>query len=169
MFNKTIKSSFFRLISSGENAVGMSYLVRVFLFGFFINAIFISSLFSQTYGRSGPAGVGSLLNIAWPDASGNGFSASQSNPSYQPIYLSAGLNGNPAVQFDGALSYLQDAHSYDARTAFIVYSVNSGLQNSGQLGQVWGNYSQGVHVAMDPRTGINVNGFSFDGTPIDMV
>jgi len=108
---------------------------------------------------------GSVLNIPWNDASGNSNDASQTNPSYQPVYLSAGLNSRPAIQFNGINSLLDDARSYDAKTVFVVYSVDPSLQGEDDLGQVWGNYEEGVHVAMDPRSG-NQNGFSFDGRPI---
>ena len=145
-----------------------------------------ASSYSQvaTYGFRGPGGVGdsvsnvlwlraaninnvpdgNLLDVAWKDSSGNNNDASQSNPSYQPVYLSAGLNGRPAVRFNGENSFFENTHSYDARTVFIIYNVNSSLQGLGELGQVWGNYQDEVHVALDPR-GINPYGFSFDGTP----
>lgn len=36
---------------------------------------------------------------SWPDMSGNGRTATQSNPSLQPTYTTAGLNGLPSVLF----------------------------------------------------------------------
>jgi len=148
------------------------------------DSVRVNVVYCQTLGSRGPAGVGDstsnmlwlraeeiaglndgdLVDLAWEDLSGNDFHASQSNSSNQPVYLENGINGKAAVRFDGVSSYLENAYNYDAQTAFVVYSVNSSLQNTSHLGQLWGNYGDGVQVAVDPRNG-NLNGFSFDGTP----
>lgn len=136
-------------------------------------------------GYTGPGGVGdSLINElwldandisglnngdeltgSWPDRSGNGHDASQSDASYLPLYINPGINGMPAVRFDGISDsdFLDDPHAYDARTVFSVFRVDGSLQAGGELAQLWGNYGEGVHVAADPRSGGNVRGWSFDG------
>ena len=43
---------------------------------------------------------GDLINM-WPDASGYGHDASQSNTDRQPIYRSSGRNGRPTAEFGG--------------------------------------------------------------------
>jgi hypothetical protein len=108
---------------------------------------------------------GDVLTIPWPDRSGNGHDASQSNASYRPVYVVPGISGLPAVRFDGITGndYLDDAHAYNARTVFSVFRVDGSLQSGSDLAQIWGNYEEGVHVAADPRSGENVRGWSFDG------
>ncbi|MDZ7738594.1 MAG: Calx-beta domain-containing protein [Bacteroidales bacterium] len=110
---------------------------------------------------------GSQIDINWPDYSGNGHFASQSDINYQPVFIDNALNGYPVVRFDGIDDFFFDSHSYDATTAFIVYRVSSTLQDPSELGQAWGNYDEGAHVAMDARSG-NLQGFSFDGTPLNV-
>ncbi|MBV6646352.1 MAG: hypothetical protein KI790_12935, partial [Cyclobacteriaceae bacterium] len=57
-----------------------------------------------------------------------------------------------------------NTYSYDARTVFIVYRYeNPTSQNNTDLGQLWGDYDNQVHVAIDNRAGGNFGGFSFDG------
>ena len=138
-------------------------------------------------GQNGPAGVGSQasnplwlkatdltslttgqkVNIPWPDASGNGNSASQLTAGYQPNYFIGVVNGKPVVRFDGTDDFFVDSHSYTARNVFVVYRMSSVSQNPNHLAQAWGNYTDGAHVAMDARVG-NLQGFSFDGTPINV-
>ena len=115
---------------------------------------------------SGIAG-GDALDIAWPDTSGNDHDASQSTAAYRPLFISSAVNGKPAVQFDGTDDFLDDSHSYTARTAFIIYKVDATLQLNTDLGQAWGNYAEGAHIAMDARVALP-QGFSFDGTPINV-
>ncbi|MCD4735124.1 MAG: hypothetical protein K8R53_03700, partial [Bacteroidales bacterium] len=144
--------------------------------------------FTILNGQNGPAGVGtqatnplwlkanditgissgSPINVNWTDASGNNHHASQSTVSYQPAFIDNAVNGYPVVRFDGADDLFHDVHSYNANTVFIVYNVSSTLQSSTQLGQPWGYYSDGAHVAMDARGGGNLQGFSFDGTPLNV-
>ncbi len=110
---------------------------------------------------------GSRVNINWIDNSGNSHFASQSDINYQPLFITNALNGYPVIRFDGVDDFFFNAHSYSATTVFVVYKVSSSLQSSSELGQVWGNYDEGAHVAMDARTG-NLRGFSFDGTPLNV-
>lgn len=138
---------------------------------------------SDLLGTGGPSGVGasnsnSLWLVAdditgvadgaaitgtWADASGNSNGASQSNGTYRPKFASAAVNGHAAVTFDGVDDYFDDSHTYSARTLFIVYKTDSNSQDKTELAQLWGNYSEGVHVAPDPRTAQQTGGFSFDG------
>jgi hypothetical protein len=139
------------------------------------------------YGQTGPGGVGNqatnvlwlradditglsggdTLSVAWPDTSGNDHDASQSAAGYRPLYITNAVNGKPVIRFDGNDDFLDNNHSYTAKTVFVIYRVSSSLQQNTELGQVWGNYGEGVHIAMDPRVG-NLRGFSFDGTPLDV-
>jgi len=142
---------------------------------------------TNSYSQTGPAGVGSQatnplwlranditgissgspVNINWTDVSGNNHHASQSTASYQPIFISSVVNGYPVVRFDGTDDLFFNSYSYNANTVFVIYNVSSSLQNSTQLGQAWGNYDNGAHIAMDARVG-NLQGFSFDGVPLDV-
>lgn len=136
---------------------------------------------NDAFGTGGPAGVGNAasnplwlkadnitgvangaaLSTPWADASGNGNSASQSNAAYRPVYNENMVNGHPAVTFDGTNDYLDDTRTYNARTVFVVFRSTSTTQNTSHLAQLWGNYNDGAHVAIDPRT--SPNGYSFDG------
>lgn len=138
---------------------------------------------SDLLGTGGPSGVGSsssnplwliadditgisngaAITTGWADASGNGNDASQSTASYQPTFLSNAVNGHASVRFDGTNDYLDDNNAYSARTLFIVYKTDTNYQDKSELAQLWGNYSEGVHVAPDPRTAQSTGGFSFDG------
>ncbi|MCF8223015.1 MAG: hypothetical protein K9J25_07685 [Bacteroidales bacterium] len=140
--------------------------------------------FVQTYAQTGPAGVGtettntlwlrahditglstgSQININWPDNSGNNHFASQSTAGYQPLFIDNAINGYPVVRFDGTDDFFLNSHAYNANTVFVIYRVSSTLQQSADLGQLWGNYGEGIHIALDARSG-NLQGFSFDGTP----
>jgi hypothetical protein len=110
---------------------------------------------------------GQPVNIPWPDASGNGNDATQGTALNQPIYVAGVVNGKAVVRFDGVNDLFYDIHSYNANTVFVVYRVSSTLQDPDMLGQVWGNYDNGAHIAMDARVG-NPQGFSFDGTPLNV-
>lgn len=143
----------------------------------------LTILASDVMGFTGPGGVGdetlnsvwlkadditgvsngATLTVTWLDASGNSFSASQGNGTYQPVYSTTAANGKPAVTFDGVNDFLDNAHSYDARTVFAVFRVETGKQDNTELAQVWGNYGEGAQVGPDPRSGANANGYSFDG------
>ncbi len=105
---------------------------------------------------------GDSLALPWPDASGKGHAASQSNALYRPVYSSTAANGHPAVLFNGADSYFDNSYSYNARTVFILYKIDSSLQQDTDLGQIWGHYGDGAHVAIDARPSFSKR-FSFDG------
>jgi hypothetical protein len=147
------------------------YLKHLILITFFTTGL----LFAQT----GPGGVGnsstnSLWLIgddisqvdgtpipSWLDRSGNGNDATQGTPGYQPRYDSLIVNGHSVVRFDGTDDYFDDARTYNARTYFSVYNIRSGVQQTSDLGQIWGSYSEGWHVSMDARGGGGT--WSFDG------
>lgn len=106
---------------------------------------------------------GDLLSINWTDKSGNDYHASQSNSSYQPVFKDSVINGFPVIRFDGTDDFLDGLHSYNARTVFSVFKTSSTLQNSSELGQIWGNEADDAHVAIDTRAGANDQGFNFQG------
>lgn len=101
----------------------------------------------------------------WNDLSGYNHHASQGIVASQPTFISSALNSLPAVQFDGADDFFDDVHNYDGRTVFIVYNFLESLQSNQDLGQLWGSYTNGIHVAIDSRA-TNLNGFSFDGATL---
>lgn len=107
-------------------------------------------------------GTGNPVSGTWADASGNSNSASQGTAGYRPLYKEAG--GISSVEFDGVDDFFDNTRSYTARTVFIVYKVNSATLPASDLGQLWGDYQNNFHVAVDGRSG-NANGFSFDGAP----
>lgn len=104
----------------------------------------------------------------WRDLSGYGHDATNDS-SYifdanTPTFLDTIFNGSTAikaVRFDGD-DYYDNGHSYQARTVFVVFNFRDDLQGTDDLGQIWGAYGDGVHVAIDSRSG-NLNGVSFDG------
>jgi hypothetical protein len=67
------------------------------------------------------------------------------------------------VRFDGTNDYFDDARTYNARTFFSVYNIRSGVQQTTDLGQIWGSYSEGWHVSLDARGSGGT--WSFDGRP----
>ena len=131
--------------------------------------------------QTGPGGVGtSTINTLWLDAndisqvdgspisswsdrSGNSNNATQGTAAYQPRFDSLIVNGNSVVRFDGTNDYFDDARTYNARTFFSVYNIRSGIQQTSDLGQIWGSYSEGWHVSYDARSGGGT--WSFDGRP----
>lgn len=131
-----------------------------------------------SFAQTGPGGVGNSttnklwlkadeINLAngaliptWNDVSGNNHHASQSNSTYQCTLQTNQINGLPAVRFDGINDYFDDNHSYSARTVFYVYNILSANQQVTDLGQIWGNYADGAHLALDARN--NPGTWSFD-------
>lgn len=105
---------------------------------------------------------------SWRDISGYGHHATNDS-SYifdanTPTFLDTIFNGSvsiKAVRFDGD-DFYDNGHSYQARTVFVVFNFRDNLQGNDDLGQIWGSYGDGIHVAMDTRSG-NLNGLSFDG------
>lgn len=100
---------------------------------------------------------------AWLDQSGNSRDAIQITPGNQPTYQVSEFGLQPVVRFDGIDDYLRDAAaSYNARTVFIVQRASSVAQPNTDLAQLWGNYGDGVQVAIDPRA--SEGAWSFDGS-----
>ncbi|MFY0624660.1 MAG: hypothetical protein JXR07_00070 [Reichenbachiella sp.] len=126
----------------------------------------------------GPGGVGNSTNnvlwlnadiiaqgdntalTSWSDLSGNNNHATQGNTSYHPRFETDEINGQGVVRFDGIDDYLDDVYSYNARTVFAVYQILSANQAGTDLRQLWGNYDDGVHVALNARN--NPGTWSFD-------
>ena len=93
----------------------------------------------------------------------NGLLAmSQSLESYRPTLVDDG-SGRSLLRFDGIDDHLSVDTSLNAQTAFIVFKVNSSMQQSTDLGQLWGSYTEGAHISVEPRA-INFMGYSFDGS-----
>ena len=128
---------------------GLKHCEGSVLPGFHISLLIILALAGLSYfqvnAQDGPGGVGNptnnvlwlraddigglthqdTLDIAWPDTSGNNNDASQFTPAYRPFYIENAINGFPAIQFDGVNDFLDDAVSYNARTVFILYRIDS--------------------------------------------
>lgn len=101
--------------------------------------------------------------VTWLDQSGNSNDVVQATPWYQPTYQTGEFGVQPVLRFDGTDDYLRDAAaSYNARTVFIVQRASSSNQPNTDLAQLWGNYSDGVHVSIDPRA--SESAWSFDGS-----
>nr|HPN67518.1 LamG domain-containing protein [bacterium] len=70
----------------------------------------------------------------WPDSSGNNRYAAQSTSSYQPIYKTNVLNGQPVIRFDGADDALpimdSNPQSMTSISMFMVHQINSGATSS---------------------------------------
>ncbi|MFC1659232.1 type II secretion system protein [Pseudomonadota bacterium] len=81
----------------------------------------------------------------WSDKSRSGNDASQTNSSYQPIHILNGLNGRPAIRFDGLNDLL--ISTVDLRntispnlTIFVVFQYNT--ENSGIFGNDNGGWDR---------------------------
>lgn len=141
--------------------------------------VFLSIIAITLTAQTGPGGVGNSSSnklwlkaddltgyssndplTGWIDASGNGNSCVQLTSGYRPTYQSSG--GIASVRFDGTDDYFDGTYTYGSQTVFVVYNTSSSLMQTTDLGQVWGSYSDGVHIALDARSS-NLQGFSFDG------
>jgi hypothetical protein len=60
---------------------------------------------------------------SWPDSSGNGWAAAQATGSKQPTWHRAGINGMPAVKFDGVDDLLVVANQVSTSTAGTILAV----------------------------------------------
>lgn len=69
---------------------------------------------------------------SWEDLSEHGNHLRQSNETFQPTYLAAGLNGKPTVQFSETWLYREPfvLDNASAGTAFIVSQVDDGSSSS---------------------------------------
>ncbi len=93
----------------------------------------------------------------WLDKSGQGNHATMSVALQNPTLNL--LDNIGSVEFDGIDDHFDNAHSFNSRTVFIIYKMDSGLQQATDLAQLWGQYSAG-HLAPDARS---VGFWSFDG------
>ncbi len=145
------------------------------------NTVFTYTIIDDdNIGFVGPGGVGESSNLqlwlrsddipgvngddvsTWPDFSGNNHNAT-APASFEPQKTTniTQLNNRSAVTFDGTGEHFSTAHSYDGRTVFSAYQMLNGIQNTGDLAQLWGDYSEGVHLGIDAR---GARSWSFDGT-----
>ncbi|MFN0033007.1 MAG: VPS10 domain-containing protein [Flavobacteriales bacterium] len=99
----------------------------------------------STLGPDGPGGVGEAETVAfwlradmsangtqgtvqqWTDVMGNNYSAEQANMSERPALLVNGINGNPALQFDGINDYLslEDVVPGRSMSAYMMVETDS--------------------------------------------
>ncbi|WP_338759441.1 T9SS type A sorting domain-containing protein [Bernardetia sp. ABR2-2B] len=161
------------------------------IFSFIFLSIF-SCLIAQA--QTGPGGVGTNTGVAplqlWQradaitpipadgaatdfiDVSGHNRHSTNSNgggDGVRALYQANIANTFPIIRFNGlnttAGSQYDDAYAYAARTVFVVCRPSSTTQNTGDLGQLWGDYDPTqAQVAIDARGGGNNRGFSFDGS-----
>lgn len=107
----------------------------------------------------------------WSDTSGyagpGNRDVTQATAANQPTVMAGSINGLSAVHFDGNNDFLQNgalgAASFNARTVVSVFRAETGVQETSDLGQIWGAYNDGYHLSIDARAGGNNRGFSYDG------
>ncbi len=109
---------------------------------------------------------GALLSD-WPDLSGNGNDAMQSNPNHQPRFITGAINGQPVVRFNAAVSnFLAFARPVqDDFTICCVFQSRQGFSTSqdffGGAGLVNGEIAG---TTGDFGTSLNTNGRILAGT-----
>ena len=86
----------------------------------------------------------------------SGITLSQADSNLQPTLVA------DSISFDGIDDHIDSSDSVDVKNVFIVFKVDSTAQESNQLAGVFGNYGEGTHVGVDPRSH-NLHGYSFDG------
>jgi hypothetical protein len=70
------------------------------------------------------------------------------------------LNGKDVIFFDGDDDYLRDHNEYAKYVGSVVILFYPDVPH-GQYGQIFGNYGEGLHIALNQLSGMNH--FSFDG------
>jgi len=70
------------------------------------------------------------------------------------------INGKNALYFDGIDDHILDNDGYDKDIGSVIILFKPELE-SNEYGQIFGNYSEGLHVALNTYS--NYNGFSFSG------
>lgn len=96
----------------------------------------------------------------WPDSSGSGHLANQSNGASQPTYQPTALNGHPAVRFDGSDDYLSFASAIvsGAQERTVVWVARpSAIGNRGIIDLGEGS-SPGAAFLVTPEHGVRVMG-----------
>lgn len=73
----------------------------------------------------------------WTDQSGNGNTATQTVSSARPTYVADGLNGNPAISFDGSNTMVGSA-GFNTQEYFVVLDPNEIYNNINQVGRIIG-------------------------------
>jgi hypothetical protein len=99
---------------------------------------------------------------SWLDKSINTHNANQGELAYQPLLVNDAVKGKPVLRFDGENDFFKDEYTYNIRSVFAVLKVDSTLQQDTDLGQVFGDYTNGAHFALDARSS-NLRGVSLDG------
>jgi Secretion system C-terminal sorting domain len=145
LYTATIQPTGFGLVRLAVNsaaALDSQYSIPTFesdtLDLFFVQA-------PELLGPNGPGGVGDMGSMAfwlradmqangpqnavqlWTDVIGNGYSATQSTLSRMPELVNDGINGNPALQFDGNNDYLSLTNVVPGRSmsAYIMVETDS--------------------------------------------
>lgn len=94
----------------------------------------------------------------WQDKSSGNMHATMATTLQQP---KLNLTTNSAsIQLDGINDLYDNNRSYSARTVYLVYRIDSILQATTDLAQIWGQYSVG-QVSLDARS---LGTYSFDGS-----
>ena len=94
----------------------------------------------------------------------SGLSLTQADETYKPEVVSSTFD---EVTFDGLGDNLSSTDSVSMKNIFIVFKVDSSTQDANQLAGIFGNYLEGAHIGVDPRSQ-NTRGFSFDGGSSNM-
>jgi hypothetical protein len=103
----------------------------------------------------------------WPDLSGNGGDATQTNPSRQPVYVTGAMNGLPVVRFNAATSnYLTLTRPVqDDFTIFCLYRSSQGIGTAANFFSGAGLVNGEVAgVTDDFGTSLNASGQILAGT-----
>ena len=91
-----------------------------------VSATSTNELWLDAFQRGGTDGA---IMSTWPDESGNGNHAVASSTSRRPIYRASGVNGMPAIDFDGVDDYMEVASNSDFNSNlsshFIVFESSS--------------------------------------------
>lgn len=99
----------------------------------------------------------------WQDKSGLDRHATMVTANQKPSLRTSIHLTRALVEFDGVDDFFDNFYTYNARTAFIVFRNDTSLQQTSDLGQLWGSYSE-MHIAADARSGAQERGLSFDGS-----
>lgn len=116
-----------------------------------------SSIFTNS-NCTGSVSNGSSVGC-WLDKSGNSNNASISIGSSMSTFNDV-LN-SASINFDGVDDYYDNNNSYTAKVLYFVFRVDSTLQATTDLGQLWGFYQGVGQVSIEPRT--SRRDYSFDG------
>lgn len=109
----------------------------------------ISGLFIHLDASNLPGAVDGVAVTTWTDIGPNNYSPTQATSGNRPIYRATGLNGKPALEFDGSNDNLAKTFGTtyaQPNTLFVVMKVPSGgIPASGQFPWVDGSLSTNRH------------------------